>query len=77
MAAEYIKWGASPRAGQFLACAAKTWAVINGRMTPSLEDVKKMAPSVLRHRIITNFNADADGVTVEDIINDLLKGVGV
>ncbi len=75
MEAQYVKWGASPRAGQFLASAAKTWAILNGRLTPSLDDVKRMARPILRHRIITNFNADADGITVEDIIDDLLRRV--
>ncbi len=74
-AAEYVKWGASPRAGKFLASAAKTWAVLNGRLTPSLDDVKRMARPIFRHRIITNFNAEADGITVETVIDDLLKRV--
>ena len=54
---------------------AKTRAVLQGRFAPGVEDVKAVAPAVLRHRIITNFTAEAEGVKPERIIEDLLKGV--
>jgi MoxR-like ATPase len=70
---KYVKWGAGPRAGQFMTLGAKARALIKGRVTPGFEDVKIMAPLVLRHRIIPNFNAEADGVNVEQIIADILE----
>ncbi len=73
--AEYVSWGAGPRAGQNLVLGAKVRAVMDGRPIPSVDDVKAIAAPVLRHRIVTNFNADADGVTTDDIITMLLEGV--
>lgn len=70
---EWISWGAGPRASQYLIIAAKTKAIIDGRYTPSIDDVKASLVPVLRHRIIPNFNAEADGITSLDIINNLLK----
>jgi MoxR-like ATPase len=72
---EYVSWGAGPRAGQNLILGAKVKAVMDGRPIPSVNDVKSIAHPVLRHRIVTNFNADADGVTTDDIIKMLLEGV--
>jgi len=72
---DYISWGAGPRAGQHLILGSKVRAVMDGRPTPSCEDVRMVAPPVLRHRIVTNFNADADGVTTEEIIGLLLEKV--
>ncbi len=72
---DYVSWGAGPRAGQNLVIGAKVRAVMDGRPIPSIDDVKAIAPPVLRHRIVTNFNADADGVTTDDIIKMLLDGV--
>ncbi|MGD8413138.1 MAG: MoxR family ATPase [Candidatus Latescibacterota bacterium] len=72
---DYVSWGAGPRAGQNLILGAKVRAVMDGRPIPSVDDVKAIAPPVLRHRIVTNFNADADGVTTDDIIKMLLEGV--
>lgn len=74
-AKDWIAWGAGPRCSQFLILGAKTRAVLLGKDTPSCEDVRQVAPSVLRHRIITNFNAEAEGVSVSDIIDRLLKEV--
>jgi len=68
----WVGWGAGPRASQYLILGAKTLAALNGEPTPSIEDVRKIAPPVLRHRVLTNFNAEADGVSVDDIINKLL-----
>jgi len=75
MVKQYLKWGAGPRAGQFMTLGAKARALIKGRATPSYDDVKIISKLVLRHRIIPNFNAEADGVSVEDILNDLVKHV--
>jgi MoxR-like ATPase len=72
---EYVSWGAGPRAGQNLILGAKVRAVMDGRPLPSVEDIKALAHPVLRHRIVTNFNADADGVTADDIAEMLLQGV--
>ena len=70
---DWITWGAGPRASQYLIMAAKTRAVINGRYTPNLDDVKLAMTPVLRHRIITNFSAEADGITSVDVIEKLVK----
>jgi MoxR-like ATPase len=72
---DYVSWGAGPRAGQNLILGSKVRAVMDGRPIPSVDDVKAIAHPVLRHRIVTSFNADADGVTADDIIEMLLKGV--
>jgi len=72
---EWINWGAGPRASQYLVFGAKTRAVLQGRTTPDIDDIKNCAIPVLRHRLITNFKAEADGVKVEDIINQLLNEV--
>jgi MoxR-like ATPase len=72
---QWVSWGAGPRASQYLVLGAKTRAVLLGRFAPGIEDVKAVAPAVLRHRIITNFTAEAEGVKPERIIEDLLKSV--
>ena len=72
---QYVSWGAGPRAGQNLILGAKVRAVMNGRPIPSVEDIREIAHPVMRHRIVTNFNADADGVSTDDIIDMLLEGV--
>jgi MoxR-like ATPase len=68
---DYVTWGAGPRASQFLILAAKARAVLHGRYYVSCEDVRAVAPPVLRHRIITNFNAEAEGVKPDDIVRRL------
>jgi MoxR-like ATPase len=65
---DYVTWGAGPRATQFLILAAKARAVLHGRYYVSCEDVRSVAPPVLRHRIITNFNAEAEGIKPDDIV---------
>ncbi|MBN2181503.1 MAG: MoxR family ATPase [Sedimentisphaerales bacterium] len=75
MVKKYLKWGAGPRAGQFMTLGAKARALINGRITPSFEDVKAVSKLVLRHRVIPNFNAEADGISVEGILDDLVHQV--
>jgi MoxR-like ATPase len=69
----YLSYGAGPRASQNLILGAKALAVLDGRLSPVIDDVRRMAVSVLRHRIVSNFNADADRVTPVDIINRLLQ----
>ena len=70
---DFISWGAGPRASQYLILGAKVVAALNGRVTPDIEDVKLVAKPVLRHRIVINFNAEAEGITATDIINKLLS----
>jgi MoxR-like ATPase len=72
---EWITWGAGPRASQFLVLGAKTHAAIQGRSHASVEDVKAVAHPVLRHRILTNFSASAEGMTSDKIIDRLLAEV--
>ena len=69
---DYITWGAGPRATQFLILAAKARAVLHGRYYVSCEDVRSVAPAVMRHRIVTNFNAEAEGIRPDDIIAKLI-----
>ncbi len=70
---EYVAWGAGPRASQYLILGAKARAVLEGRLAPSLEDVAALAKPVLRHRIITNFQAEAAGVDSVGVIEKLLN----
>jgi MoxR-like ATPase len=69
---DWLRWGAGPRAAQYLILAAKTKAIIEGRHTPEIADVKSMAGPVLRHRIVPNFNAEAEGVSAISIVEKLL-----
>jgi MoxR-like ATPase len=71
----WVDWGAGPRASQYLVLGAKARAIMHGRFTASIEDIKALAPSVLRHRILTNFNAEAEGVSSLNIIEQLLETV--
>ena len=68
----YIDWGAGPRASQNLILAAKTNAALNGKFSPDIEDVQAVAIGILRHRIVKNYKADAEGITEETIIKKLL-----
>lgn len=70
---DWLTWGAGPRASQYLILGAKTRAILSGRYTPDIDDVRTMALPVLRHRIVLNFNAEADGVTAEQIVTKLLE----
>ncbi|MFQ5512549.1 MAG: AAA family ATPase [Candidatus Krumholzibacteriia bacterium] len=72
---DYVNWGAGPRAGQHLVMGSKVRAIMQGRPTPACEDVRTIARPVLRHRIVTNFNADADGVATDEIIDRLLEKI--
>ncbi|NTW50130.1 MAG: AAA family ATPase, partial [Chlorobiales bacterium] len=68
-----INWGAGPRASQFLILAAKVRCLLLGRFTPEISDIQSVALPVLRHRLITNFSAEAEGIKPEAIINELVK----
>jgi MoxR-like ATPase len=69
---ELLAWGAGPRASQALILAAKAHAAIRGKYAPDIEDVKAIALPVLRHRIIRNFKAEAEGVGIETIVREIL-----
>ncbi|HZL37824.1 MAG TPA: MoxR family ATPase [Tepidisphaeraceae bacterium] len=68
----WLSWGAGPRAGQYLILASKARALMLGRLFVTIEDVEAVAPPVLRHRIVPNFNAEAEGISVEQIIEKVL-----
>lgn len=69
---QYLEWGAGPRASQHLIVGAKCNAILNGKYSPDIEDVQAVALPILRHRIVRNFKAEAEGITVERIIQELL-----
>jgi len=70
---DYVSWGCGPRASQYLILGAKTRAALEGRPTPEIEDVRAVTLPVLRHRLVMNFNAEADGVKVPELIKRLLQ----
>ena len=72
---QWVEWGAGPRASQYLALGAKAKALLDGRPTPSIEDIQSIAPDILRHRVLPNFNAEAEGIKVDDIVNHLIKNI--
>jgi MoxR-like ATPase len=72
---EYVRWGAGPRAGQALLLGAKAAALLDGRPVPSPEDVTSVALPVLRHRVLVNFQAEADGISADAVIGKLLESV--
>jgi MoxR-like ATPase len=74
---DYVSWGAGPRASQYLVLAAKARAVLNGRYYVSTDDIRSVAGPVLRHRIVTNFNAEAEGLKPDDIVKRLIKAIPV
>ncbi|MBT7726505.1 MAG: MoxR family ATPase [Flavobacteriales bacterium] len=69
---QYIEWGAGPRASQFMLLAAKCHAAINGKYSPDIEDVKAVAKPILRHRLVKNYKAEAEGISVDNIIENLM-----
>jgi MoxR-like ATPase len=69
---QYLEWGAGPRASQHLIVGAKCNALLNGKYSPDIEDVQAVAYPILRHRIVRNFKAEAEGITIDSIIKDLL-----
>jgi MoxR-like ATPase len=70
-AKDYLEWGAGPRASQYLVMGAKCNALLSGKYSPDIEDVRAIAKPVLRHRIVRNFKAEAEGISVDDIIEKL------
>jgi MoxR-like ATPase len=72
---ELVDWGAGPRAGQFLIHGGKALAAMEGRFSVAIDDVRKIAIPVLRHRVSTNFQAQAEGMTTEDVIERLLREI--
>jgi MoxR-like ATPase len=69
----YTSWGAGPRASQYLVLGAKARAAMDARGVPNYDDVRMVAPAVLRHRVVTNFQAEADGRTTADIVDELIQ----
>jgi MoxR-like ATPase len=69
----YVSWGAGPRASQYLVLGAKARAAMAGRGVPNFDDVRAVAPAVLRHRVVSNFQAEADGRTTADIVEELIQ----
>ncbi|HSQ74050.1 MAG TPA: MoxR family ATPase [Bacteroidota bacterium] len=72
---DWVRWGAGPRASQYLILGAKTRALLTGRHTPDIDDVRALAGPTLRHRLVTNFNAEADGVTAIEIVERLVREI--
>jgi MoxR-like ATPase len=75
-ATQWIRWGAGPRASQYLAIGARTWAALHGNEVPTREDVRVIAGAVLRHRVLLNFEAEAAGVTSDRVVAQILEEVG-
>lgn len=73
LATQYLSWGAGPRASQNLVLAAKCYALLHGKYSPDIEDIQKMAIHVLRHRIVRNYKAEAEGITMEQLLEKLMK----
>ena len=69
----YVSWGAGPRASQFLVLGAKARAASRGEPIPSFDDIRAVAPSVLAHRLVLNFEAEADGRSTRDVVEELLR----
>ena len=69
----WVEWGAGPRASQYLILGAKTYAVLDGRPTPAIDDVIRIAKPVMRHRIIPNFNAESEGIDTDTITDKLIE----
>jgi MoxR-like ATPase len=72
MIKNYVDWGAGPRASQNLILGAKAHAAVNGKYSPDIEDVKAVAIPILSHRIVKNYKAEAEGISISDIIKSLL-----
>ncbi len=75
IANKFVNWGAGPRASQFLILGAKTHAAINGKYSPDIEDVNAVSIPILRHRIVRNYKAEAENISVEYIINEIIKSI--
>ncbi len=75
-ATRWVRWGAGPRASQYLAIGARTWAALRGNEVPTDEDVREVAVAVLGHRIVLNFEAEASGMRPEDVVRQIVEEVG-
>ena len=75
LTSKYLTWGAGPRASQYLVLGAKAHAAVKGKYSPDAEDVKAVAPLVLRHRIVRNYKAEAEGVSTDNVIEKILQSV--
>tara|TARA_Y100000746_G_scaffold225957_1_gene230379 strand:+ start:141 stop:1136 length:996 start_codon:yes stop_codon:yes gene_type:complete len=73
----WVKWGAGPRASQYLIIGAKAKAILEGKPAPDINDIQMLAPDILRHRVLLNFNAEAEGLKVDDIIKKLIEYIEV
>jgi len=69
---QYLSWGAGPRASQYLTIGAKCHAALHNKYSPDIEDVQAVALPILRHRIVANYKAEAEGIKIEDLIRELL-----
>ena len=74
---EFVQWGAGPRASQALVVAAKARAVLHGRTAASVEDVKALARPILRHRVVTNFHAESEGMSAVQVVDALVDRLAV
>jgi MoxR-like ATPase len=72
IANDYLEWGAGPRASQYLVLGAKCNALLNNKYSPDIEDIQAIAKPVLRHRIVRNFKAEAEGIGVDELIDRLM-----
>jgi MoxR-like ATPase len=72
---EWIRWGAGPRASQYLILGSKVRALLHNRLAPEIDDVKAIASSVLRHRVVTSFSAEAEGISIEEIISYIINKI--
>lgn len=75
LANKYLSWGAGPRASQYLIIGAKSTAALKGKYSPDIEDINEVATAVLRHRIILNYTAQAEGLKADDVINMIIDGI--
>jgi MoxR-like ATPase len=70
-----ITWGAGPRASQYLVIAAKTRAILHGRLTPAIEDVIAVSDIVLRHRVLISYSAESDGLKSTDLVKEIIEEI--
>ncbi len=75
-ASKWLRWGAGPRASQYLAIGARSWAALHGHEVPTIDDVRAVATAVLRHRVVLNFEAEASGLDADAIVSQILEEVG-
>jgi MoxR-like ATPase len=68
---KYVSWGAGPRASQYLVLGAKCHAILHGKYSPDIEDVQAVAVNILRHRVVINYKAESEGLTIDQIIKEL------